>query len=38
MKFKNKLVVGWLEVELLRILRFFVVGVVWEGSLGCDLS
>jgi len=25
---KTKMVVGWLEVELMRVLRFFVVGVV----------
>jgi len=29
------MVIGWIEVELTRVLRFFVVGVVWEGSLGC---
>jgi len=28
MELKTELVVGWLEDELMRILRFFVVGVV----------
>jgi len=31
---ETKLVVGWLEVELTGTLMFFVVGVVWGGSLG----
>jgi len=34
-KLKTKLVVGRFEVELMRVFRFFVVGVVWGGSLGC---
>ena len=38
MKFETKLVVGWLEVELMRALRYFVVGVVRGGSLGYDLQ
>ena len=33
---ETKLVVGWLEDELMRILRFFVVGIVWGGHPGCD--
>jgi len=36
MELKTEMTVGWLEVELMRILRFFVVDVMWKGSLGCD--
>ena len=35
MELKIKLVVGWLEDELMNVLRFFVVSVVQGGSLGC---
>jgi len=33
---ENELVVGWLEDELMRVLRFFVVSVVRGGCLGYD--
>jgi len=36
MELKTERVVGWLDDELIRILRFFVVSVVWGGSLGCN--
>jgi len=36
MKLRIELVVEWLEDELIRVLRFFVVGVMWGGSLNCD--
>ena len=34
---KTEFLVGWLKDELMRVLRFFVVGVVRGGSQGCDL-
>jgi len=37
MELKTELVVEWLEFELTEVLRFFVVGVICGGSLGCDL-
>ena len=29
---KTEMIVGWLEVELMRVLRFFAVGVCEEGA------
>jgi len=38
MKFEIELVVGWPEVELMRVLRFFVVGVCVRRESGLCLT